>query len=221
MENFTIVNKTLTLVAKRDSGKSFLLKWIVTQYKCEFDKIYVICPTESINKFYQKNNFIDSKCIYDNYDESFVNALINKMTSANNGKTKDVEGFKKVLLILDDLVADTNFHSSSTLKKLYARGRHVGIAIIITSQYLYAIPPIARANSDYVCVGQMNKQGLDILCDEFITAGLTKEEFINIYKNSTKDYSFLIINNNSTKSDDPNESYGKIKTPYEFVEKNK
>lgn len=220
MENFTLVNKTITIVAKRDSGKSYLLKWLVTQYKEDFNKIFVICPTENVNKFYQKNEFIKGNCIYDSYDESFVNSLITKMTKCNEGKDKKSADFKQVLLILDDLVADTNFHNSPSLKKLYARGRHVGIAVIITSQYLYAIPPIARANSDYVVVGQLNKQGLDILCEEFITAGLTKEEFINIYKNSSRDYSFMVVNNNSTKTDDINESYGKIKTPDEFIKKN-
>ena len=44
--------------------------------------------------------------------------------------------------------------------------------------------------------------------------------FINIYKNSTKDYSFMVVNNNSTKTDDPNESYGKIKTPETFIKNN-
>jgi hypothetical protein len=50
-------------------------------------------------------------------------------------------------------------------------------SVIITSQHLTSIPPVARTNSDYMCAGQLNKAGLDFLCDEYIAAGLTKDQF--------------------------------------------
>ena len=217
--DFTIVNKMITLVAKRNSGKSFLLKWLVEQYKDSFEKIFVICPTEQINSFYQRNEFIEPQYIFETYDESWCEALIAKMTRLNKGKSS--EEAQHVLLIIDDVVADTSFHQSPSLKKLFIRGRHIFITVMITSQYLNAIPPIARSNSDFVCVGQLNKQGLDILSDEFIKAGMTKDEFVSIYKKATVDYSFLLINNNSVKSEDPNETYGTLKTPADFMNANK
>ena len=217
--NFDIVNKMTTLVAKRNSGKSYLLKWLVSLRKDQFEKIFVICPTENINNFYQLNDFIPKNCIFDEWKESWVEQLIQKMTIQNTKKTSGQK--RHVLLILDDLVADVRFHQSPTLKKLFVRGRHICISVIITSQYLNSIPPIARINSDFVCVGQLNQAGLEILCAEYIRAGMTKDEFVNIYKESTRDYSFLVINNNSTKSDDPNESYGVIKTPQDFIDANK
>ena len=103
MEDFTIVNKCVTLVAKRNSGKSYLLRWMVKQYKTHFKKIFVICPTEQINKFYQNDGFINTKCIFDSYDESWIESLIKTMTKLNEGKTESEKKF--VLLILDDLVA--------------------------------------------------------------------------------------------------------------------
>jgi hypothetical protein len=217
--NFDIVNKMTTLVAKRNSGKSYLLKYLVTLRKDQFEKIFVICPTENINSFYQLNDFIPKNCIYDKYNESFIDKLIERMTIQN--KNKKAEQKKHVLLILDDLVADVKFHQSESLKKLFVRGRHVAISVIITSQFLTGIPPVARINSDFICVGQVNKEGLDILCEQYIVPGMTKDDFIEIYKENTRDYSFLVINNNSTKSDDPNESYGNIKTPQEFLDANK
>jgi hypothetical protein len=217
--NFDIVNKMTTLVAKRNSGKSIILKWLVTLRRDKFSKMFVICPTESINQFYQKNNFIPKNCIYEEYKESFINKLIENMTKINSNKPDSEK--KHVLLILDDLVADVKFHQSPSLKKLFVRGRHIGISVIITSQYLNSIPPVARSNSDFVCAGQVNNHGLEILCDEYIRAGMTKDQFIKIYEDSTRDYSFLVINNNSTKTSDPNETYGNIKTPQDFVDANR
>lgn len=216
--NFTIVNKCIGLVAKRNSGKSYLLKYLVEREKKEFSKMFVICPTEKINQFYSKNNFIDPKNIYEKYDESFVNKLIDKMTQINQG-VKQSE-LKKVLLILDDCIADVHFHTCESIKKLYARGRHIGISIMITTQYLKSIPPLIRTNTDYMLIGQLNAQGLTILCDEFIKAGMDKKEFCAMYRENTKDYNFLLINNNSTKSDDIDEYYGTLRTPENYVKLN-
>jgi hypothetical protein len=157
MDQFTIVNKMTTLVAKRNSGKSFLLKGLVEQHKEEFHKIFVICPTETINGFYQRNDFISPECVFDDYNEEWVESLISSMTRLNKGKRS--EKAKHMLVILDDLVAGTNFHQSPSLKKLFVRGRHIFISVIITSQHLTSIPPVARTNSEYVCVGQLNKAG--------------------------------------------------------------
>lgn len=217
--DFSIVNKCVSVVAKRNSGKSFLIKYLVTLTKDKFDKIFVICATEGINHFYQKNDWIPKNCIYEVYNESFIKKLMEQMTRINSNKPDEER--KNVLLILDDLVADKDFHTSETFKQLFVRGRHINISVIITTQYLKLIPPVSRNNSDFIVVGQLNKQGLDILVEDFCKAGMPKEEFIKIYNTATTDYSFLIINNNSTKTDDINEIYGKIKTPKDFMDANK
>ena len=210
MNNFTIVNKTCALLAKRNSGKSFLLKHLVEAEKHKFSKLYCICPTERINRFYSDliNN---DECIFDTYNEGWVEKLIQKMTEINANKpTKER---KNILLILDDVVADHNFHQSPTLKKLFVRSRHINIAIILTFQYLNLIPPVARNNLDWLFVGQMNKQSIDLLTNEFISGDIDKTEFIKMYNRCTKDYNFLVINNTSVKDDDLNSVYGCIRAP--------
>ena len=209
MNNFTILNKTVGLVAKRNSGKSCLLKYLVDSERHKFNKIFVICPTEKINRFY--SDIVDDECIYDTYEEKFVDKLINKMTEINSNKSNKER--KNVLLILDDIVSDHNFHQSPTLKKLFIRGRHINIAIIITFQYLNLIPPVARNNMDFLFCGQMNKQSVDLLMSEFISGDISKEEFIQMFNRCTRDFQFLVINNNSVKDDDLNSIYGCIKTP--------
>jgi len=209
MNNFTIINKTIGLIAKRNSGKSCLLKYLVEAERHKFNKIYVICPTEKINRFY--SDIVDDECIFDNYDEKWVEKLINKMTMINSNKPQKER--KNVLLILDDIVSDHNFHQSPTLKKLFIRGRHINIGIILTFQYLNLIPPVARVNLDYLFAGQMNKQSVDLLISEFISGDISKEEFLRMFLRCTRDYNFLVINNNSVKDDDLNSIYGCIKAP--------
>jgi hypothetical protein len=119
---------------------------------------------------------------------------------------------------LDDCMSDTNFHSSQNMKKLFTRGRHIGIGVIVTCQYLNSLPPIARNNSDNVIVGQLNRASVQLLADEFLSGDLDKPEFVKLYNRSTQDYGFLVINNTSIKeSNDLNQIYGIIRCPDEYV----
>jgi hypothetical protein len=178
--------------------------------------VFVCCPTESVNHFYE--DIVKKQNIFDSYNEQWVETLIERMTAENAGKPDNKASH--ILLILDDLCSDTNFHQSKTFKKLCTRGRHIKIAVIITAQYIYQIPPVARNNSDFILCSQMNTQGLDLLTTEFLFGNLTKKEFIDIYYKNTADYGFLVINNNCTKSnEDVNEIYGQLKVPENLIKK--
>jgi hypothetical protein len=117
---------------------------------------------------------------------------------------------------LDDLIADVKFADSAMLKRLFTRSRHINISVIITQQSVRAIPLLARNNCDYIICGQMGQSSIQILADEFLVGNLSKREFIELYHNNTKDYNFLVINNNSTKNNSIQELYGQIKTPDHF-----
>ena len=213
--NFELMNKTVCLCGKRHSGKSQLIKYIIKLYQSDFDKIFVICPSESVNFFYR--DIVPIENIFNEYKEDWVESLIKRLTKLNAGK-KDNES-AHILLILDDCVSDINFHSSKSFEKLFTRGRHVKISILITTQYPYLIPPVCRINSDYILVGQMNKQGLKIMVDEFLMGDIEPKQFITMYHKATSDYGFMIINNNSIKSNsDMNALYGSVRVPLNLIE---
>ena len=207
---FEIKNKIICFCAKRNSGKSQLLRYLVNCSKDLFSKIFVICPTESVNHFYK--DLVPAQNIFPQYKEEWVESLITKLTDVNSGKND--RDAKHILLILDDCCSDTKFHTSKTLKQLATRGRHIKIAVMITCQYIYQIPPVIRNNCDYIYVGQMNQQGLKLLTDEFLMGNIDKKQFVDLYHSNTNDYNFLVINNNSTTdNNDIKQIYGRIKTP--------
>ena len=212
--NFDLINKTVCLCGKRHSGKSELIKYIVSLYGHQFNKIFVICPSEAVNKFYSQ--FLPSENIFNDYSDEWINKLMARLIKINVGK-KDNEA-AHILLILDDCVSDVNFHTAKAFEKLFTRGRHLKISLMITTQYPYLIPPVARINCDYILVGQLNKQGLKVMSDEFLMGDISPKEFLKIYYDSTNDYGFLIINNNSTSNNNNiNSLYGSVRVPKDFI----
>ena len=208
--NASLINNCTLLCGKRRSGKSVLLKHLLQAEKHKFSKVWVFCPTESLNFFYA--DIIPKENIFSEYNEKWAEALISKMTIINEGKKEGDKDFKNCLIILDNCIAFTDFHQSESLKKIYSMGRHAGIGIVCTTQYLKSVSPLIRTNSDYIYVGQMNSQSLDILSDEYLSGGLLKQEFIKMYNRCTKDFNFLVINNNSVLNDDINLIYGIIRS---------
>ena len=208
MENFNLYTR-LSISAKTNSGKTFLTRYLLDQYKHEFDKIILVCPTEKINGFYK--GLVNEKDVYETIDENWIKQLMNKI--ANLPKEKH----KPILLIFDDMGNDPVVKTTS-FNNLFSQGRHYKINIIFISQYLYMLPAQARSNIDYLIVGQMNVASREILEKEFNFSNLRPREFIALYNKSTKDYNFLIINCNSVKDiDNLNDLYGKIKTPEDYL----
>jgi len=217
MIDFNIVDKTIGIVAKRGSGKSQLLHYIIKINKHHFKRVFIICPTEKINNFYE--DIVPKENIFDSYNEVWVENLINLLTKHNTNRTK--KNANRVLLILDDCCGDTNFHQSKTLKTIFTRGRHFFLTLILTSQYLFGnggVPPVARNNFDFLLVNKINGQSLEALTKEFRNGNISKEEFIKMYNNSTGNYGFLLINNvSSCSNDDLDSIYGIIRTPKEYI----
>ena len=213
MQDFTIKNRTLTIIAKRNSGKSYLLMHLL-QFSIEnkdFHKIYVVSPTEKMNKFY--SDIIPENCLLDKYEDEWVLCLIEKMSKINAGKSKESDNPTHCLIILDGCTSDVNMDQMKGLKMLYTRGRHSFISICVISQNLTSVSPVMRNNSDYVLTGQLNASNVDSLCDNYRCPLITKKEFIKLYKQSTSDYNFFLINNNSVSDDvdNINSYYGIIR----------
>ena len=174
-------------------------------------------PTEAVHKFY--GDFVNPDTIFYTYEDGLIDKMIEKLSVLNANKTK--QNASHVLVILDDLVADLDFHHANGLKKLFSRGRHIFITTIVISQYIYAVPPIVRTNADYIFCGQQNKRSVEILTDEFLSPNMEKEDFVKMYANATKNYGFLVINQNSISDlDNVNEMYGIVQVPRETL-KNK
>ena len=213
MPEISLLNKTISVVAKRNSGKSILIRYLINKQKHLFSKIFVICPTEKINPFYDQ--ITNEDCIFDEWNENWVEQLIESLTKINTHKPLSER--KNVLLILDDCMSDINYNSSKSMKLIYTRGRHFNLSIIATCQYLNSLPKICRSNCDLIITGQMNLSSIEMMANEYCS-NLDKSEFIKLFNRSTKDYNFLVINNNSVKENsDLNQIYGQIKTPSNFL----
>ena len=203
MFDITLLNKTINIISKRNSGKSVLIKYLVNKEKKLFDRIFIISPSEQINSFYE--SLTPSKFIFDNFNESWCNNIIKKMTDSMLKK----ENFH-ILIIFDDCLCDSNIRNSESLRIIFTRGRHINISIITSLQYIHQLLPVCRTNADFVFAGNSTRNSIELLEQDYNTF-LKKDTFFNMYKLAIKNYGFFVINNGVVKdTTDVNSIYGRF-----------
>ena len=181
MKDFSLKNNRCIICAKTNSGKSYLLKYILNKEKHKFHKIYCISPTEFITHFYYPDIVTNENHIFAEFSDEWLGSLIKKLTNYKKQNDKPYN----VLLILDDVGHDC--HQSKNLNNVFVRGRHINISIVMCLQFLHQAPLTCRTNASYILVGQQNKASTEMLCDEFFSGGnINKDQFLKMYQASPK-----------------------------------
>jgi hypothetical protein len=106
----------------------------------------------------------------------------------------DLKTFDKdeqALVIIDDLCLAKD---QSSVMQYFIRCRKCGVTVMYLSQSYYAIPLIARQNSNYlIALGLGNKRSINMMLNE-VAIGASKEQLMEMFKFATKEkLHFLLV----------------------------
>ncbi len=139
------------LIGKRKSGKSCAIRDIM-YHKRNIPVAQVISGSEEANPFFHEfvpSSYIETKCTPD-----LLNAVLSRQTKVkqldNQQQTHKLD--TRLLLCLDDCLHDSSWQRLEQIKKLFMLGRHYGIFLILSLQYVFGIGPQLRTNSDYIFI---------------------------------------------------------------------
>jgi hypothetical protein len=204
-------------IARRNSGKSVAMSYLYHHFKNKFHAVFVCCPTEKTGEGFWRKQGVKEENIRTTYTDEWGTLLCEKLMEQNKGKSPD-KAFK-TLLILDDMANEnTKLHDIKSLRLIAGRGRHFHLSVVVSAQTLTGCPPVLRINADAVCVGRINRASLELLEKE-CNVGMNKRDFIKMVDNIPP-YSFLVINNVSSKSgSNVEDNYGVFQVPEEYAKK--
>lgn len=191
-------NSAVVIVAKRNSGKSHLVKEIV-YVKRDYPCVVVIAPTDKMNNFYA--SFIPSLYIHYEYSSEILGRIFQRQERLIlQNKKRAEKGVPpldtRLLLIMDDCLASKKLWSKDkNVYELLQNGRHYHITYILTMQYALGISPELRTNFDTIM----------LLHDDFGTnvkklfdhyAGMFEDfaEFRRVFSSMTDNYGCMVLN---------------------------
>jgi hypothetical protein len=188
-------DRIILIVGKRGTGKSTLLKDILSQLYLNFDAGCAMSPTpDSLEMFRQ---FIPDSCIFESYDPDKIQEIVEFLDNINK------QGIhKKIFLILDDCMFDTKVLKSIEMRNIHMNGRHLHVTFINIVQYTMDIPKPLRAQIDYVFA--LREPQLDMrknLYNNFFGIFPSFDDFGAAMDEFTKDNRCLVVDNTSKSND--------------------
>lgn len=180
-------DSTIAVISKRRTGKSTLIRSLICETKPT--RIMAFIGSASATTFY--NDFIPELFIYEEWDEEVIMRVIAY-------QEKHYDGTRKMALtiVIDDFGFDKKVMQSSVLRRLFQNGRHLGIQVIISLQFLRSMPLVNRGNFDIICVLRENNYNNKRMLYEECFAGFEKFAiFKRVLDQATVDYGVLVQDN--------------------------
>lgn len=205
-----IPDSTITILAKRNTGKSMLCKYLIyyllTKYK--YDNIVIVCP--SMHN-YNKNISKDNTLMHAFDDEKIWKVIKHQQKVNPEYLDRDSPDFvpSRCLMVFDDNGEDL-MHSTS-VKNISTNGRQLCITAIFVVQTSIFLSPTSRINNDYIFFGKLPSENIDKL-KAMTTYSGSISNFYKLIKANTEDFNFLLYDNKK-------DEWGTLKADLDTIKK--
>ena len=190
---------TIAMIAKRGSGKSWLVREIMYQ-KRKIPSAVVISQTEKLNCFYGEH--LPDLYVYNKFNTTILTKIYNRQGKlADKNRTRKKDGKKevddRVLLIMDDCMSSKGgWIKGDNILELFFNGRHHHLSFILTMQFSLGIPPELRSNFDYIfLLGEDFISNKKRLYEHYAGMFPSFEMFTQVFNNVTDNFGCMVIDN--------------------------
>lgn len=193
---------SMMMSGRSGSGKTNLLVNVLTRDELlgrYFHCIVVFSPTAGkYDDMYASLNLPE-----ENFREEFGPDQLDEIIRLRKRQI-DEDGIEKVakncrmLIILDDIIANRTFLESPAALKMFALLRHYLVSVIVLIQSYNKLPRALRLNVNALAVFPATQSEVSVLLDEITPAGLSKRDFERVIDDATSEkHSFLYINHHA------------------------
>ena len=179
-------NAFCLIMGKRRTGKSWLIKDILSHKSGLFSSGHVISCTDSIGKTYSQ--FAPQVTIDEGFDRKEVADLLSGYHKLAQERQK-----QNSFLIIDTLMGGPK--DWDALAPAFINGRQYRLFVAVTMQYPEGLKPALRLNVDYVFIGcEQIRDNRDKIYKLWAGIFPTFDAFNTVMNNMTP-YDFLVIDN--------------------------
>uniref|UniRef100_A0A6C0AD95 Packaging ATPase n=1 Tax=viral metagenome TaxID=1070528 RepID=A0A6C0AD95_9ZZZZ len=193
-------NPSIIMIAKRGSGKSWVIRSILKHLnRTGVPGGVIISGSEKVNPFY--SDFFPDLFIHYEYRTDIMENILYRQELIKNKKKEKLKQKKKIdarcFLVMDDVLHDAkSWVKDKPIRDVMMNGRHFDVSFLLAMQYAVGIGPELRSNFDYVF----------LLAEDFINnqkklyehyAGMFPDfkSFQDIFKQMTSNFGAMVIVN--------------------------
>lgn len=192
------------VLGHKHTGKSTLMKDILYRlHRQGYPRVVVFSGTEESNEFF-------SSCVPKPYIHS--GADLDKLRSIVEVQRKVVASVKdaenklgerpavdtRLVVVLDDLMYKKGMTRSELFSEIFLNGRHWGITLIMSCQYVMLLDIACRSNVDYLFVlRETIPRNRAKIYENFFGVFQNKADFFQVLDACTQNYESLVLDNTS------------------------
>lgn len=193
---------SMLISGRSGSGKTNLLLNILTKeqlYGKYFHYIIVFSPTAGEEDDTYKALNLPKENFIREFNGDILQKIIDKRKAQikKDGieKVSRTNGGSRMLIIMDDVIANKSFLESPEALKMFCLLRHYLVSCIVLLQSYVKLPKSLRKNCNAIMVFPAQQTEVERIKDEITPAGMNKKEFEKVIDYCCSDkYSFLYIN---------------------------
>lgn len=190
-----VPGSTIIIIGKRSSGKSVLQYDLMSRMKGWFSFGLALTPTQSSVE--QLCQCMPRSFIAEQSPER-LGIFLRMIKRLADKATREGREPRGSFLFCDDTAFDDKFMRCKALSEVFLNGRHSGVTVCLTLQYVMKIAPDTRSNADYVFVAYTNNMGDRKKIREAWFAMLTPKEFDELFDEATKNYGVLVLDSRAS-----------------------
>ena len=181
----------LLICGQTGCGKTNLLLNLLLNY-LYYNRLYVFAKDLSESSYMFLQEFFDD--VHRKLDEDYEITEQIATFSSNKADIVDLDNLDKEyqnLIVFDDFVTEKD---QDRIIELFTRGRKKNVSVIYLTQSYYSTPKDIRLQCNYFMFFNIGSKREVIEIEKDHAIGVTKEEFLEMFKSATEDpYSFMTI----------------------------
>lgn len=198
-------NFSMIVCGKTCTGKSHMLRELLSTVKDDYEKAYVFCKTIDLQPVLY--DYIPEENRFNTFDQVKLEKIYTDqkryvMGALDKDPHVDKDKLNHILIILDDCISDPSFRKSSVLNELFIAGRHSCISLVICTQIISSregVPTICLKNCDFfLCFYLQAEACRELALGKYLSMNGIKEAN-EIFKMVTGEkYRAMVVNNRIT-----------------------
>ena len=192
---------TVVVIAKRNSGKTVLIKNILHHQK-DTKFALAISATDKYNKSYQ-SIFKDPSMVFDDYSDELIEMTCLRQEQVMRKNEQLASRGQPIynpygVIVLDDILADSKkIFKSKQIRHLFFNGRHINLGVLMAVQYAMDMDRALRSNIDFVFLLKDNNKGnLERYYDNFGGVFENFAQFKATFEYYTENFGMLVFDMN-------------------------
>ena len=187
-------NRIITVIGKRGSGKTVLLRDLMYQLRDRFDLVLALTGTEASADAFRQ--YIPECFIFDVEIKKIAKAVEIAKVLRKHGNTREI------LIIMDDFMDKKSILDADVFRDIGYNGRNFNFTLIISLQYCMEMKPFLRSQIDYCFVFfEPNRSNRKKLWEYFFGIFDDFDSFTHTLSKCTRNFECMVLDTTQNTGD--------------------